>query len=162
MGITISSGSLNLSQNHITHYNTNVKSSQIKDETEKAPSSMASKKLERAEKTSTEDTLLTETSEQGDTLTLSKQGMQMSQSSASLSTETTTSTDSSSTDLSSYTEAELKEKLNSGEITQTEYNNEIQSRASKDSKVTDTTTQSLQFENSMASQLSNLKLDGED
>lgn len=156
MGTTINSGSLNLSQNHYNQYNTNVKSSQIKDETEKASSSMASKKLEKAEKTSTEDTLLTETSEQGDTVTLSKQGMQMSQSSASLSTEATTSTDSSSTDLSSCTEEQLKDKLNSGEITQAEYNKEMQSRATEDSEVTDTTTQSLEFDSSMVSQLSNL------
>lgn len=161
MGTTIDSSSLNLSQNHFTHYNTNVKSSQNKDETEKASSSMASRKLEEDEKTSSEDSSITETSEHGDTVTLSKQGIQMSQSGAPLSTDTSTSTDSSSTDLSGYTESQLKDKLNSGEITQAEYNQELQRRTSEDSNVTDTTTQSLQNESSMVSQLSNLKLDNE-
>lgn len=161
MDTTISSSSLNLSQNHITHYNTNVKSSQDKDETEKISSSMVSKKLREVEKASKDETLLTETSEQGDTVTLSKQGMQMAQRGAPSSSETTTSADSSSTDLSGYTESQLKDKLNSGEITQAEYTQEIQKRAIENSKAADTTTQSLQFEGSMVTQLSNLKMDDE-
>jgi len=53
---------------------------------------------------------------------------------------TESSSSSSSNDLSSYSDAQLKSKLNSGEITQAQYNSEVTRRASENSEVTDTTT----------------------
>ncbi len=68
--------------------------------------------------------------EYGDTVTISSQGQSL-ETAAISNTDTTNSSSSSSTsteDLSSYSDIELKEMLNNGEITQTEYNEEIASR----------------------------------
>lgn len=163
MALNINSSSLNLSQNQVAHYNTNVKSSQNTDETEKTSSSMASRKLQEDESASTDDNSITETSEHGDTVTLSKEGMQKAQSGAptggakllSEAAVTESSSSSSSDDLSSYSDAQLKSKLSSGEITQAQYNSEITRRASESSEITDATTLSLQLESSKVSQLLN-------
>ncbi len=158
---SINAGSLNLSQDQIASYKTNLKSSQTEGEAEKVSSGMVSKKLKEAEATSasTEDGSVTETSKQGDTATFSKEGMQMAQSGEAppaAPVTTAASSGSSSTDLSGYSEEQLKSKLSSGEITQEEYNKELARRATENTEVTDTTTKALQSESAMVSQLNTL------
>ncbi|MFA9462715.1 MAG: hypothetical protein ACERKN_00325 [Velocimicrobium sp.] len=155
---SINAGSLNLSQSQIGRYNTNVASSQKDDEeeTEKVSSSMVTKKIKEAEAASNDDSV-TETSEQGDTATFSKEGMQMAQGGASVPSETVASTEtSSSTELSSCSDSQLKDKLKSGEISQAEYDKEIERRKQVESSVADTATQELQVENEMVSQINTL------
>ena len=64
---------------------------------------------------------------------------EMSASSAAVSGSSSSSSSSTNSSLSSYSETELKEMLRNGEITQAEYNEEIESRESDTSDSTDST-----------------------
>jgi hypothetical protein len=67
----------------------------------------------------------TAVSSQGDTLTISSAGSNLA---AAASSESSDSSSSSEENLSQYTDLQLKQMLQNGEITQAEYNAEIQSR----------------------------------
>jgi hypothetical protein len=67
----------------------------------------------------------TAVSSQGDTLTISSAGSKLA---ASATSEDSDSSSSSTEDLSQYTDLQLKQMLQEGEITQAEYEAEIESR----------------------------------
>jgi predicted kinase len=79
---------------------------------------------------SNSDSDTTAVSSQGDTLTISSAGSNL----AANATSTSSDSDSSSSEdnLSQYTEIQLQQMLQNGEITQAEYDAEIQSRESSD------------------------------
>jgi transcription initiation factor IIF auxiliary subunit len=70
------------------------------------------------------DDEVTAVSSQGDTLTISSAGSNLAANATANSSDDSSSTE----DLSQYTEYQLKQMLQNGEITQAEYNAEIQSR----------------------------------
>lgn len=153
--INASSLNLNASNYQVGSYNTTVDKSQEQEETKKT-SSMMTKKLKEEESETSSNNIVTETSKEGDTLSLSQEGLNMSLSSKAAPTTsgaTSSSSSSDSSDLSGYTETQLKSMLDNGEISQAEYNQEIKSRATEDTEVTDTTTQSLKNDQTLVSQL---------
>lgn len=113
-------------------------------EKSKAEGTSTVKSLSTTETTSTEKTVVL-TSSQGDTAELSAKGMQASQKpkDASVVTDSLSnaSSDEDTTNLSQYTEAELKTMLAEGTITRSEYNEEISSREASDETDTKTSTE---------------------
>ena len=154
---SINASSLNMAQSQIKQLNLTAKATQTSDKTEQASSSAVTQKAKAAEQVSQQDGSTTTVSEQGDTATFSNEGLSKAEGmaptgGAAPTTSAGKTTDESSEELSSYSEAQLKTMVNNGEISQTDYNQEIARRASEES-TEDTTTQSLENDSNIVASL---------
>jgi hypothetical protein len=131
---TINASTLNIGQSTPSYQLSGVTENEAEETQELAAGQKAESPAKDTLVTSSEDGL-TEISAQGDTLSLSEEGLQAA---TGLETDESgivsqiaqsgTSSSTSTQDLSSYSDSQLKSMLNNGEITQMEYNKEIASR----------------------------------
>ena len=119
---------------------TSIQSNQIFSNTSNSTSHVNTKTVIEAEKKNTSQNKKegVVTSKDGDTLEISATATTIAAKNE-ISTAVSGESSSSTSDLSSYSAVELKEMLQNGEITQTEYDTEMESRSSS----TDSTNESI-------------------